>query len=183
MKTVLHKSGTRGHFDHGWLNTYHTFSFARYYDPERLGFGTLRVLNDDFIKPAQGFGKHPHDNMEIITIVLKGALEHKDSMGHVSVIRENEVQVMWAGTGITHSEYNHLQEEETNFLQIWIYPRAENLHNRYDQGKFNPDDFHNNLQVLVNPDYEKGLYIQQDAWLLKGYLEKGVEIQAKKGER
>src|SRR4030042_1716587 len=127
MKQVIHQSDTRGHFNYGWLDTHHTFSFASYHNRERMNFGTLRVLNDDIIKPSQGFGMHPHDNMEIITIVLKGALEHRDSIGYVSVIKENEVQVMSAGKGLYHAEYNHSENEDVSILQVWIFPREQNL--------------------------------------------------------
>lgn len=175
MKTVIHQSETRGHFNYGWLNTYHTFSFAGYRDNERIHFGTLRVLNDDVIKPSQGFGTHPHDNMEIITIVLSGALEHKDSMGHVSVIKENEVQVMSAGKGLHHAEYNHSKNQDVNILQIWIFPRSQNLDSRYDQKLFKPEDYENNFTTLVNPDIEKNLSIQQDAWVLRSRLRKDAE--------
>ncbi len=176
MNATLHKSNTRGHANHGWLDTYHTFSFANYFDPNRVNFGTLRVLNDDIVQPSQGFGMHPHDNMEIITIILKGALEHKDSMGHISVIKENEVQVMSAGTGLYHAEYNHSAKEEVNLLQIWIFPRSNNLDTRYDQKQFSLDNYKNKFALLVNPDYENGLYIQQDAWILRGNLVKDFEL-------
>lgn len=175
MKTVKHHSETRGHFNYGWLNTYHTFSFAGYRDNERIHFGTLRVLNDDVIKPSEGFGMHPHNNMEIITIVLSGALEHKDSMGHVSVIKENEVQVMSAGKGLHHAEYNHSKDQDVNILQIWIFPRLQNLDSRYDQQLFKAEDYKNNFAILVNPDSEKNLYIQQDAWVLRGSFGKDSE--------
>ena len=133
MKTILHRAETRGHADHGWLNTHHTFSFAGYHNPDRMNFGALRVLNDDIVAPGMGFGKHPHDNMEIVSIPLQGDLEHQDSMGNKSVIREGDIQVMSAGTGVFHSEYNPNNDKETHFLQIWLFPRERNLAPRYDQ--------------------------------------------------
>src|SRR5450759_1569525 len=125
--TVLHKAETRGHANHGWLDSHHTFSFANYYDPERMNFGALRVLNDDRIDPGRGFGKHPHDNMEIISIPLSGDLEHKDSMGNVAVIKSGDIQVMSAGTGITHREYNKNTDRVGKFLQIWVFPDQQNV--------------------------------------------------------
>ncbi len=165
MKSILHKAATRGHFNHGWLDTWHTFSFARYHDPERMGFGTLRVLNDDTIAASEGFGMHPHDNMEIITFVLNGALEHKDSMGHVSVINKNDVQVMSAGTGLHHAEYNHSDTTQTEILQVWIFPREVGLETRYDQLSLDHAKLKNRIHTVVNPDSEQGLYIQQDGWI------------------
>ena len=133
MNTVLHKSDTRGHANHGWLDSHHTFSFANYHNPERMHFGALRVLNDDVVAQGRGFGTHPHDNMEIISIPLEGDLEHKDSMGNVAVIKEGDVQVMSAGTGIYHSEYNRNKDNEVKFLQIWMFPNKKNVQPRYDQ--------------------------------------------------
>ena len=137
MNTVLHKSNTRGHANHGWLNSHHTFSFANYHNPERMHFGALRVLNDDRVAQGQGFGKHPHDNMEIISIPIEGDLEHKDSMGNVAVIKKGDVQVMSAGTGIFHSEYNKSQDDEVKFLQIWMFPNKKQVEPRYDQISIN----------------------------------------------
>ena len=131
MKAIVHKANTRGYFDHGWLQTAHTFSFADYYDPERVHFGALRVLNDDRIAPGTGFGMHAHRNMEIVSIPLRGGLEHRDSMGHVSVLHKGEVQVMSAGTGVHHSESNLSKDETTEFLQIWVVPAVENVEPRY----------------------------------------------------
>lgn len=124
-KYVLHKANTRGHANHGWLESYHTFSFANYHNPERMNFGVLRVLNDDRVNQGMGFGKHPHDNMEIISIPLEGDLEHQDSMGNVTVIKKGDIQVMSAGTGIFHSEYNKNKDQEVKFLQIWVYPNKK----------------------------------------------------------
>src|ERR1044071_556810 len=151
MKTVLHKANTRGHADHGWLNAHHSFSFAGYYDPEKIHFGALRVLNDDIVAGGMGFGKHPHDNMEIITIVLEGALEHQDSMGHTQALYPNEVQVMSAGSGVTHSEYNHNRDKKANLLQIWIFPKERNVTPRYEQTVFDEKERVNTLQPLVSP--------------------------------
>lgn len=175
-KTVLHRSGTRGQAEHGWLHSRHTFSFANYYNPERIHFGALRVLNDDIIEPGTGFSTHPHDNMEIVSIPLEGALEHKDSMGNTSVIRTGEIQVMSAGTGIFHSEYNASKEKPGKFLQIWVFPDRKNVTPRYDQAVFDPADRHNRLQQVLSPGpTDKGLWIYQDAWFHLGSLDKGVE--------
>ena len=178
MNTVLHKANTRGHANHGWLDTNHTFSFAHYYDPSRMNFGALRVLNDDFVEGGMGFGRHPHDNMEIISIPLFGDLEHKDSMGNVAVIRQNDVQIMSAGTGIYHSEYNKNKDKKVNFLQIWVFPKARNIEPRYDQRTFKPEDRINKLQQIVSPVKEdEGVWINQDAWFHLGNLKKGFETE------
>lgn len=165
MTTTIHKAETRGHADHGWLNSHHTFSFANYYDPQRVHFGALRVLNDDIVTGGMGFGTHPHDNMEIISIPLKGALEHKDSMGNTGVITKGEVQIMSAGTGIRHSEFNHSKTEMVNFLQLWIFPKLKNITPRYDQKLFDLAERKNKFQTLVAPDGENAMHINQDAWL------------------
>ncbi len=180
-KTVFHSAASRGHADHGWLKTYHTFSFAGYHDPSRIHFGVLRVINDDTVKGGFGFGKHPHDNMEIITIVLKGALEHKDSMGHTEAIRPNEVQVMSAGTGILHSEYNHNKGEDVELFQVWMFPDKHGVTPRYDQRVFAPEDRINKLQTLVSSidKDEEGLKIHQDAWIYRTELKQGSSIQHK----
>ena len=171
---VLHKANTRGHADHGWLNAHHSFSFANYYSPDRMNFGVLRVLNDDIIAGGMGFGTHPHKDMEIITIPLKGDLEHKDSMGNTGVIKHNDVQSMSAGTGIYHSEYNKNKDKEVNLLQIWVIPKANNLTPKYDQITFNPDDRKNKLQQIVSPSKDDaGTWINQDAWFHLGNLDKG----------
>ncbi len=178
MNAVLHKANTRGHANHGWLDTNHTFSFAHYYDPARMHFGALRVLNDDFVDGGKGFGTHPHDNMEIISIPLSGDLEHKDSMGNVAVIRQNDVQIMSAGTGIYHSEYNKNKDKKVNFLQIWVFPKVENIQPRYDQITFNPEDRVNKLQQIVSPlKDDEGVWINQDAWFHLGNLKKGFQTE------
>ncbi|HYG16445.1 MAG TPA: pirin family protein [Bacteroidia bacterium] len=175
MNTVLHKANTRGHANHGWLNSYHTFSFASYMNPDRMNFGALRVLNDDTVAPGMGFGNHPHANMEIVSIPLSGDLEHKDSMGTSAVIKQNDIQIMSAGTGIYHSEYNHNRDKEVKFLQIWVFPKQENIKPRYGQVTFNPEDKLNQLKLVVSPDKEASdsIWINQDAWFHLGLLEKG----------
>lgn len=177
METTIHKAKTRGHYVYEWLDTYHTFSFASYYNPERLSFGALRVLNDDVINPNKGFGKHPHDNMEIITIPLEGKVLHRDSMGHEETIRTGEVQVMSAGTGIFHEEYNGSKSEDLSLLQIWIHPNKHNVEPRYDQRKFDAEKAANNWQVLVSNNKEEDLYINQDAKISRTFLTKGNSIE------
>ena len=163
--SVLHRSNTRGHANHGWLESYHTFSFANYHNPERMNFGVLRVLNDDRVSQGMGFGKHPHDNMEIISIPLEGDLEHQDSMGNTTVIKEGDIQAMSAGTGIFHSEYNKNKDQLVKFLQIWIYPNQKNVTPRYDQITLDLNDRHNKLQQILSPNPEdEGVWIHQDAW-------------------
>lgn len=165
MNKVIHRAATRGHANHGWLNSHHTFSFANYYNPDRVHFGVLRVLNDDEIAPGTGFGTHPHDNMEIISIPLEGALEHKDSMGNTSVIRSGEIQVMSAGTGIFHSEYNASKEESGKFLQIWVFPREKNVTPRYDQIPLGDVAQKNKLYQVLSPNADDaGVWIHQDSW-------------------
>jgi|SRR6056297_211242 len=175
MKSVLHKAATRGHADHGWLNSHHTFSFAGYNDPERMHFGVLRVLNDDQVAPGRGFGTHPHDNMEIISIPLEGDLEHKDSMGNTTTIKEGDVQVMSAGTGIQHSEYNKNTDQEVKFLQIWVFPNKRNVEPRYDQISIREIEKENAFyQVLSpNPD-DEGVWVHQDAWFHLGNFQAGA---------
>jgi quercetin 2,3-dioxygenase len=175
---IFHPAGSRGHADHGWLNAKHSFSFAGYHDPERIHFGALRVLNDDIVAPGMGFGKHPHDNMEIITIVLDGALEHKDSMGHTQAIHPGEVQVMSAGTGVFHSEYNHNKDKEVNLLQTWIFPNKKNVQPRYDQRLFPAEERVNNWQPLVSPEGKEdgGIKIHQDAWIHRATIETGKTL-------
>ena len=173
-RTVLHPANTRGHANHGWLNSYHTFSFAGYNNPERMHFGALRVLNDDTVAGGMGFGKHPHDNMEIISIPLSGDLEHQDSMGNKTVIRQSDVQVMSAGTGVAHSEKNHNQQQEVKFLQIWVFPNQRDIKPRYGQQTFAPEARHNQLQQVVSPAGDgTNPYIQQDAWFHLGNFDQG----------
>ena len=172
--TVLHKAETRGHANHGWLNSHHTFSFANYYNPERMHFGVLRVLNDDIVRGGNGFGRHPHDNMEIISIPLEGDLEHQDSMGNIAVIKNGDIQVMSAGTGITHSEKNKSLSNEVKFLQIWIFPNKKNVEPRYDQLTLNAEDRKNKLQQILSPSQDDdGVWIHQDAWFHLGSLDEG----------
>lgn len=174
MKINIQRSEDRGGADHGWLNTKHSFSFADYYNPEKMGFGALRVLNDDHIEPGEGFGTHPHNNMEIITIMLNGELGHKDSMGSKSTLKENEIQVMSAGSGITHSEFNNSETEPLNLLQIWILTKERNIRPRYDQRYFPPEERKNKLQAVVSgKDLPGTLYIHQDASLWLGDFDKG----------
>jgi quercetin 2,3-dioxygenase len=178
MPTItFHPSESRGKADHGWLLSRHTFSFAGYHNPGRMHFGALRVLNDDIVQAGMGFGKHPHDNMEIISIPLLGQLEHRDSMGNVAVISEGDVQVMSAGTGITHSEYNKKTDREVHFLQIWVYPRQKNLSPRYGQISLKADNMHNKLLQVVSPGSEdEGTWIYQDAWFSMGNFENGHQF-------
>jgi len=174
MKTILHKAATRGHADHGWLDSHHTFSFANYYDPLRIHFGALRVLNDDIVAGGRGFGTHPHDNMEIISIPLSGELQHQDNTGRNEVIRTNDVQIMSAGSGIAHSEYNASKTNPVNFLQIWVFPKIKNVQPRYDQKTFRPENRVNQLQLVVSPQQNDGaIVINQDAWFSLGTLKKG----------
>jgi hypothetical protein len=158
----------------------HTFSFANYHNSERMHFGALRVLNDDTVEAGMGFGKHPHDNMEIISIPLEGDLEHKDSMGNVSVIRHGDIQVMSAGTGIFHSEYNKNKDSRVKFLQIWVFPNKKNVTPRYDQITLNIADRHNKLQQILSPNPEdEGVWIHQNAWFHLGTLDKGIGTEYK----
>lgn len=171
--TILHKANTRGHANHGWLDSHHSFSFASYHNPDRMHFGVLRVLNDDRVDPGMGFGTHPHDNMEIISIPLEGDLEHKDSMNNVAVIKKGDIQVMSAGTGIYHSEYNRNKDKLTKFLQIWVFPNKKNVTPRYDQISLNEKDRHNKLQQILSPNADdEGVWIHQDAWFHLGQFDK-----------
>ena len=175
MNIVIHKAETRGHANHGWLDSYHTFSFASYHHPERIHFGVLRVLNDDQVSPGRGFGTHPHSNMEIISIPLEGDLEHKDSMGNVAVIKEGDVQIMSAGTGISHSEYNKNQDKEVKFLQIWIFPNKQNVTPRYDQIATRAIEKKNAFYQILSPNAEdQGVWIYQDAWFSIGNFDEEV---------
>ena len=173
--TVLHKANERGHGDHGWLNAYHSFSFANWYNPDKVQFGVLRVLNDDTVAAGMGFGTHPHDNMEIITIPLEGDLAHKDSMGNEEIIKFGDVQVMSAGTGIRHSEFNPNADKRTKLLQIWLFPNKRNVEPRYQQITLDVKDRQNKLQQILSPNPEDaGVWIHQDAWFHMGKFEKGI---------
>ncbi len=177
MKTLLHPAQTRGRADYGWLHANYSFSFARFYDPERVHFGALRVLNDDTIEGGMGFGTHPHDNMEIVTIPLEGALRHRDSMGHTGVIHKGDVQVMSAGTGIQHSEFNAHPDRACKLFQIWVFPKKRNVAPRYEQKSFPLEERRNRLQFVVAPDGADGaLSINQDAWFALAHLDAGREI-------
>ena len=165
MQTVLHTAGSRGDANHGWLHSKHSFSFANYYNPEKIHFGVLRVLNDDFVAAGMGFGLHPHDNMEIISIPLEGDLAHEDSMGNQTVIKHGDIQVMSAGTGVKHSEFNHNKDKPVKFLQIWVMPNKKNVTPRYDQITLDPTSRINTLQQILSPDPDDaGVWIHQDAW-------------------
>lgn len=181
MNITIHTASSRGQADHGWLNTSHSFSFAGWYDPERTNFGLLRVLNDDRVSGGKGFGTHPHDNMEIVSIPLKGVLEHKDSMDTVGVINENDVQAMSAGTGILHSEYNHHTDQPVHFLQIWIFPKVRNIKPRYDEKTFDPALRQNKLQRLVSPveDGSDSVKINQDAYISRATMDAGKALEYK----
>lgn len=174
MNSILHPADSRGAADHGWLKTFHTFSFADYYDPERMGFGALRVLNDDIIAGGLGFGTHHHENMEIVTIPLEGDLEHADSMGNRTIIKHGEVQVMSAGTGVDHSEYNASVDRPVKLLQIWVMPDKRDVTPRYDQISLKPGDRHNKLQQIVSPDQnDDGVWVHQNTWFHLGRFDKG----------
>ena len=178
---IIHLANTRGFADHGWLKSHHTFSFADYYDPSRMNFGALRVINDDYIDPGMGFGTHPHRDMEIITIILEGSLRHKDSEGHTSVIQKGDVQIMSAGTGIMHSEFNASQTQKVNLLQIWVLPKQYGIKPRYDEKSFLNTEKLNELQLVVSPDARDGsLGINQDAFFSLSKLEKGKSLRYEK---
>ncbi len=174
-QSVLHPAGSRGHANHGWLDSYHTFSFAGYNNPSRMHFGALRVLNDDTVAGGMGFSRHPHDNMEIISIPLAGDLEHQDSLGNKAVIRQNDVQVMSAGTGVAHSEKNHSAKDPVKFLQIWVFPKQRGIAPHYAQQSFPPAERHNRLLQVVAPtaDQGGGVTLNQDAWFHLGSLDQG----------
>ncbi len=173
---IFHKAETRGNANHGWLHSRHTFSFAQYMNPERMNFGTLRVLNDDRVAAGMGFGAHPHNNMEIISIPLEGDLEHEDSLGNKGIIRQGDIQVMSAGTGVTHSEYNASKDKEVAFLQIWIVPASRNVKPRYDQITLDARDRLNTFQQIISPGpTETGLWLHQEAWFSLSKFEQGSE--------
>jgi redox-sensitive bicupin YhaK (pirin superfamily) len=180
MKTIFHSAASRGSANHGWLNAKHSFSFASWYNPDRVNFGALRVLNDDIVAAGGGFGTHPHDNMEIITIPLSGSLKHQDSMGNSSVIQAGEIQVMSAGTGIQHSEFNPSNQEELTLFQIWIFPNKRNVTPRYDQFVINYDGAKNNFLQLVSPNQsDEGTWVHQNAWIHLAQIEEGKTISHK----
>ncbi|MEX2380068.1 MAG: pirin family protein, partial [Vicingaceae bacterium] len=175
MKKTFHRADSRGHANHGWLDSHHTFSFANYYNPERMHFGVLRVLNDDRVAAGAGFGKHPHENMEIVSIPLSGDLEHEDSMGNKEVIREGDIQVMSAGTGVVHSEYNKSKADEVKFLQIWIFPKVKNVSPRYDQISIRDVAQKNSFYQILSPHKDdQGVWIHQDAWFSMGEFDAGT---------
>jgi redox-sensitive bicupin YhaK (pirin superfamily) len=177
MKTVYHPASERGHVNFGWLDSHHSFSFGNWHDPEKVHFGALRVLNDDIVKGGKGFDTHPHENMEIISIPLKGALAHKDSTGTEGIIYSGDVQIMSAGSGIRHSEYNASHYDPVNFLQIWVFPKQQNIKPRHDQKTFDQTGRNGKWQVVVSPKVEEGgIWINQDARLLMTKLEAGKEI-------
>ena len=182
MKTILHKANTRGHANFGWLNSFHTFSFGKYNNPERNNFGALRVLNDDTVSAGMGFGTHPHDNMEIVSIPLSGDLHHQDSTGRNEIIREHDVQIMSAGSGISHSEVNANKDKEVKFLQIWVFPKLQNITPRYEQKSFLPADRIDQILNVVAPDNKDAIFINQDAWFSLGNFSKdfSIDYQIKK---
>lgn len=176
--SILIKADSRGQANHGWLKANHSFSFANYYNPERMHFGVLRVLNDDFIAPGRGFGTHPHENMEIITIPLEGDLEHKDSMGHAEVIKMGDVQVMSAGTGVYHSEYNANKDKPVKLFQIWLFPNKKNVEPRYDQITLDVKKMDNNLIQILSPfQDDEGVWIHQNAWFHMGRFDAGKSFK------
>jgi quercetin 2,3-dioxygenase len=177
MKKLFHPAMGRGQADFGWLKARHSFSFGQFYNPEKVHFGALRVLNDDFVAGGTGFNTHPHDNMEIVTIPLEGALAHKDSTGGEGIIRQHDVQIMSAGTGIYHSEKNANHDVPVKLLQIWVMPKKYNITPRYDQKTYLPDSYHNQLKTVVAPDDENALWINQDAYFVLGNLDENFETQ------
>lgn len=180
MKTIFHSAASRGFADHGWLNTHHSFSFAGYYNPEKMHFGALRVLNDDSVEGGEGFGKHPHQNFEIVSIPLEGDLKHGDNMGHSGVIRKGDVQVMSAGKGVVHSEMNANADRKVKFLQIWVFPNKQNVEPRYDQKDISKDHVKNDFQQIVSPNPDSaGVWVYQDAWFNLGDFEKGFQKEYK----
>ena len=180
MKTIYHAANTRGYANHGWLKSHHTFSFANYYDQQRIHFGALRVLNDDYVEGGQGFGTHPHNDMEIVSIPLEGDLEHRDSMGSGGIINKGDIQVMTAGTGVTHSEFNANDDRPVKFLQIWVFPRKKGLTPRYDQMRIKDFAKPNDFQQIVSPNPDDdGLWFNQDSWFNLADFEKGVSKEYK----
>jgi redox-sensitive bicupin YhaK (pirin superfamily) len=177
MKKIVHTAESRGGAEHGWLSSKHTFSFAEYQNPDRMRFGLLRVINDDVVQPSKGFGTHPHENMEIVSIPIHGELRHADSMGNEQFIKEGEVQIMSAGTGLTHSEFNASDANPVSFLQIWIFPKERDIDPRYDQKLFPPEGQTNRLQNIVSPNPQgEGVWINQDAWFWLGSFDDGLSF-------
>jgi len=177
MKKTFHASETRGEANHGWLHAKHSFSFAQFFNPERIQFGALRVLNDDVIAPEMGFAAHPHNNMEIITIPLEGALEHKDSMDNIGVVAADEIQVMSAGTGVTHSEYNKNKDQPLNLLQLWVLPNQQNVAPRYDQKNIKSLKKTNALYPVITPNHDDAsMWIHQDAWFHLGDFDQKITV-------
>jgi redox-sensitive bicupin YhaK (pirin superfamily) len=175
--SILHKADSRGGANHGWLKSYHSFSFANYYNPERIQFGALRVLNDDEVDGGMGFGDHPHDNMEIISIALEGSLQHEDSMGNVTVIEPGEIQVMSAGTGIYHKEFNKEADKPVKFLQIWVFPNKRNVQPRYDQQRYDLEKNRNELVQILSPnESDAGVWIYQNAWFHLARFDQDTEL-------
>lgn len=180
MKTIFHPASERGHVNFGWLDSHHSFSFGHWHNPEKMHFGALRVLNDDVVKGGAGFGTHPHDNMEIVSIPLSGALAHKDSTGTAETINTGDVQIMSAGSGLTHSEFNASKTETVNFLQIWVFPKKMNITPRYDQKTFSASDRNNQWQIVVSPDEKDGgVWINQDAKFSLAEIEAGKTLHYK----
>lgn len=181
MKTIIHKASERGAKQISWLKSYHSFSFGDYQDPNKMSFGLLRVLNDDYVEPGMGFGMHGHENMEIVSIPLYGSLNHQDSMGNDAVIKTGDVQIMSAGTGIRHAEFNGSKAEPVKFLQIWVFPKEYNIEPRYDQKSFQEEDKHNQFLTVVSPDQEneQAVWINQDAWFSLANLDAGKELEYK----
>lgn len=176
MKKVIDRASSRGYFNHGWLKTYHTFSFANYYNPERVHFGALRVLNDDSVDPSMGFDTHPHKNMEVISIPLKGYLRHGDSVQNTKTITPGDIQVMSTGRGIYHSEYNDSNTEQLEFLQIWVFPREENTAPEYNNYDIRPLLKQNELSLILSPEGETPAAIKQDAWFSMGTFDEDKTI-------
>ncbi|WP_017256724.1 pirin family protein [Pedobacter arcticus] len=180
MKTIFHPAKERGFNSLGWLKSHHSFSFGQYSDPKKMNFGLLRVLNDDHVEQSMGFGAHGHKNMEIISIPLHGALRHKDSTGRDEIIKSGDVQIMSAGSGIQHSEYNASKEEPVDFLQIWVFPKAEDIEPRYEQKSFSDKDKVNKFLTVVSPNEDDGaIFINQDAWFSLSHINTGVALDYK----
>ena len=178
MKSIFHSASSRGEANHGWLKAKHSFSFANFYNPERIQFGVLRVLNDDIIAPGMGFGTHPHDNMEIITIPLEGALEHKDSMDNIGFVETDEIQVMSAGTGVYHSEYNKNKDQSVSLLQIWVFPNTQNVKPRYGQKNIKNLKKPNSFYPIVTPNpKDSEMWIHQDAWFHLGEFSEETTVK------